>query len=170
MFKLFILFAILPIIEIAILINVGELIGGWYTVAIVILTAFAGAHLVRQQGLSTLMQAQQKMQAGTMPGQEMAEGLLLVIAGVLLVTPGFVTDGIGFLLSLPMTRPLIAKGLVKHLSLRVVSPSFDGNFAQHHHQRSNSTDQSGDIFEGEFERKDKPPVNPALKDDLRKPK
>jgi len=168
LFKLFILFAILPIVEIAILINVGEQIGGWYTVAIVILTAFAGAHLVRQQGLSTLMQAQKKMQAGTMPGQEVAEGLLLVIAGVLLVTPGFITDGIGFLLSLPMTRPLIAKGLVKHLALRVVTPSFDGNFSQHQ-QKPHSNDQSEDIIEGEFERKDKPPVNPALKDDLRKP-
>jgi UPF0716 protein FxsA len=168
LFKLFLLFAILPIVEIAILINVGEQIGGWYTVAIVILTAFAGAHLVRQQGLSTLMQAQQKMQTGTMPGQEMAEGLLLVIAGVLLVTPGFVTDGIGFLLSLPMTRPLIAKGLVKHLSIKMVNPSFNGNFAQHQ-QQPHSTGQSEDIIEGEFERKDKPPVNPALKDDLRKP-
>ena len=167
MFKLFLLFAILPIVEIAILINVGEQIGGWYTVAIVIVTAFAGAHLVRQQGLSTLMQAQQKMQAGAMPGQEMAEGLLLVIAGVLLVTPGFVTDGIGFLLSLPMTRPLIAKGLVKHLSLKVVNPSFNGNFAQHH-QQPHSTGRSDEIIEGEFEHKDKP-ANTALKDDLRKP-
>ena len=168
LFKLFLLFAILPIVEIAILINVGEHIGGWYTVAIVILTAFAGAHLVKQQGLNTLMQAQQKMQSGVMPGQEMAEGLLLVIAGVLLVTPGFITDGIGFLLSLPMTRPLIAKGLVKHLSLRVVSSSFDGNFT-HHQQPSHSTDQSDDIIEGEFERKDKPAAKPALKDDLTKP-
>lgn len=169
MFKLFLLFAILPIVEIAILINVGEQIGGWYTVAIVIITAFAGAHLVRQQGLSTLMQAQQKMQAGTMPGQEMAEGLLLVIAGVLLVTPGFITDGIGFLLSLPMTRPLIAKGLVKNLSLSAINPSFNGNFTQHH-QQPHSTDQSEDIIEGEFECKKNPSINPALKDDLKKPK
>jgi len=113
------------------------------------------------------MQAQQKMQAGTMPGQEMAEGLLLVIAGVLLVTPGFITDGIGFLLSLPMTRPLIAKGLLKNLSVRVVNQSFDANFTQY--QQPHSTAQSDDIIEGEFERKDKPSSNPALKDDLRKP-
>ncbi len=169
LYKLFLLFAILPIVEIAILINVGEQIGGWYTVAIVILTAFAGAHLVRQQGLSTLMQAQQKMQAGTMPGQEMAEGLLLVIAGVLLVTPGFITDGIGFLLSLPATRPLIAKGLVKRLSIRMVNASFNGDFSQHHQQQPHSTDQSEDIIEGEFEHKEKPPAKPALKDDLKKP-
>lgn len=163
MFKLFLLFAILPIVEIAILINVGEQIGGWYTVAIVIITAFVGARLVRQQGLSTLMQAQQKMQAGTMPGQEMAEGLLLVVAGVLLVTPGFITDGIGFLLSLPMTRPLIAKSLMKHMPVKIVTPSFHGDFSQH--QQAHSSKQSGDIIEGEFERKD----SPALKDDLTKP-
>ena len=166
MFKLFLLFAILPIVEIAILINVGEQIGGWYTVAIVILTAFAGAHLVRQQGLSTLMHAQQKMQAGTMPELEMAEGLLLVIAGVLLVTPGFITDGIGFLLSLPMTRPIIAKGLLKHLALRMVNTSFNGGFSQH---SFHSRDQSEDIIEGEFERKNQPEKNPSLKDDIRKP-
>jgi UPF0716 protein FxsA len=154
LFKLFLLFAVLPIIEIAILINVGEQIGGWYTVAIVILTAFAGAHLVRQQGLSTLMQAQQKMQAGTMPGQEMAEGLLLVIAGVLLVTPGFITDGIGFLLSLPMTRPVIAKGLLKQMTVKMVNPSFHDGFAQQNFHQQNSSAQSDDIIEGEFSRTD----------------
>lgn len=167
MFKLFLLFAILPIIEIAILINVGEQIGGWYTVAIVILTAFAGAHLVRQQGLSTLMQAQQKMRAGSLPGQEMAEGLLLVIAGVLLVTPGFITDGIGFLLSLPMTRPIIAKGLVARMSVKMVNPSFNANFTRHQQNRPDTVDQSNDIIEGEFEHKDKS-VKPGLEDDKSK--
>ena len=167
LFKLFLLFAILPIVEIAILINVGEQIGGWYTIAIVILTAFAGARLVRQQGLSTLMQAQQKMQTGAMPGQEMAEGLLLVIAGVLLVTPGFITDGIGFLLSLPMTRPLIAKSLLKNIPINVATPSFHSDFTSQ--QQPHSTNRSDDIIEGEFERKDPPADNPALKDDLKKP-
>ena len=164
--KLFLLFAILPIVEIAILINVGEQIGGWYTVAIVILTAFFGARLVRQQGLSTLSQAQHKMQTGTMPEQEMAEGLLLVIAGVLLVTPGFVTDGIGFLLSLPMTRPLIAKSLLKNLSVKMVNPSFQGNF---HHQQQQTHSQSEDIIEGEFERIDKTSTTFKLDDDIKKP-
>lgn len=159
MAKLFLLFAILPIVEIAILINVGEQIGGWYTVAIVILTAFLGARLVRQQGLQTLTQAQKKMQSGVAPGLEMAEGLLLVIAGVLLVTPGFITDGIGFLLSLPMTRPVIAKNLLKHLSTRVTTQSFQGNFQQQHYQQYSSSQQSEDIIEGEFEHKDKQPTH-----------
>ena len=165
MAKLFLLFAILPIAEIAILINVGEQIGGWYTVAIVILTAFVGARLVRQQGLSTLSHAQQKMQAGVMPGQEMAEGLLLVIAGVLLVTPGFITDTLGFLLTLPMTRPIIAKVLLKQLTVNMVNTSFQGSFQQ----GSQTQEQSEDIIEGEFERKDGSSSKPRLENDSNKP-
>lgn len=159
--KLFLLFAILPIVEITVLINIGEQIGGWNTVAIVIITAMTGAYLVRQQGLSTLVHAQQKMQTGNIPGQELAEGLLLVIAGVLLVTPGFITDGLGFLLCLPMTRPVIAKSLLKQLSVQVVSQSQsqDGQF--YSQQRPSNND---DIIEGEFEHKDD-----DVKDGLRKP-
>ena len=150
--KLFLLFVALPIIEIAVLVNVGEMIGGWNTIAIVIFTAFAGAYLVRQQGLSTLTQAQQKMQTGQMPGQELAEGLLLVIAGVLLVTPGFVTDGLGFLFCLPMTRPVIAKLLVKNFPVNVVTnpqqPFQQSQPFDHTHRNQ------GNVFEGEFEAKD----------------
>ncbi len=164
MAKLFILFAVLPIIEIALLIEVGEQIGGWYTIAIVILTAFFGARLVRQEGLSTLTTAQQKMQSGQIPGQEMAEGLLLVIAGVLLVTPGFVTDALGFLLSLPITRPIIAKGLQAKMT---VNTSFNGHtqFHQQYQQpfetQQQSRQQDGEIIEGEFVDKDNEP-NPKL--------
>lgn len=161
--KLFILFAILPIIEIAILINVGEVIGGWNTVLLVILSAFIGAYLVRQQGFSTLMQAQTKMQSGAMPGQEMAEGLLLVIAGVLLVTPGFVTDIMGFLLCLPVTRPIIAKKLLKHLAVKVVTTQQGGFHQQYSNQQT--PDQNSDVIEGEFEDKSE---NPSGKND--KPK
>lgn len=157
--KLFLLFAIMPIIEIALLINVGEMIGGWNTVGIVIITAFVGAYLVRKEGLSTLVTAQQKMQQGAMPGQEMAEGLLLVVAGVLLVTPGFVTDGIGFLLSMPLTRPLIAKALMKQMTVKMVAGQQQGQFYQqgHFHQHAQWTrppHQDGDIIEGEYESRD----------------
>ncbi len=169
MVKLFLLFALLPIIEIAILINVSDQIGGWLTVAIVILTAFVGAKLVKQQGLSTLMQAQQKMQSGVMPGQEMAEGLLLVIAGVLLVTPGFITDGLGFLLCLPVSRPVIAKSLLKHLSVNVVNSSFQGNASRAYYQQSTSQSDSEDIIEGEFERKDQHNRKHAIEDERSKP-
>ncbi|MDU0353491.1 FxsA family protein [Paraglaciecola aquimarina] len=170
MAKLFILFVILPILEIALLINVSDQIGGWYTLAIVVLTAFFGARLVRQEGLSTLATAQQKMQTGKMPGQEMAEGLLLVIAGVLLVTPGFITDGLGFLLSLPMTRPVIAKNILKHMTVSMVNQnqSYQTDFNQQ--TRSNfdfqhkSGERTGETIEGEFEDKDE-----NVKPTLRKP-
>lgn len=153
--KLFILFAILPIVEIALLVNVGEQIGGWNTVAIVIVTAIVGAYLVRQQGLATLMQAQQKMQTGALPGQEMAEGLLLVIAGVLLVTPGFITDALGFLFCLPFTRPFIARGLLKQFAVQVVSNQSQQGFYTHAEWQSKPQNDEDDIIEGEFERADK---------------
>ncbi|WP_339770576.1 FxsA family protein [uncultured Paraglaciecola sp.] len=149
--KLFLLFVLIPIVEISLLISVGEQIGGWNTVAIVIATALIGSYIVRQQGLTTLINAQQKMQHGEIPGQEVAEGLLLVIAGVMLVTPGFVTDFIGFLFCLPMTRPLIAKGLLSKLQMQVVSQAQGGFNAQ---QGSANRSANDDIIEGEFERKD----------------
>ncbi|MFQ3237174.1 MAG: UPF0716 protein FxsA [Paraglaciecola sp.] len=154
--KLFFLFALLPIIEISLLITVGEQIGGWNTVAIVIVTALVGSYLVRQQGLSTLMQAQQKMQQGAIPGQEMAEGLLLVVAGVMLVTPGFITDALGFLFCLPMTRPLIAKALLAKLSVNIVSQAQPSAFHQGAQAdfRHKSKASNDDVIEGEFERKD----------------
>ncbi|MDP5032605.1 MAG: FxsA family protein [Paraglaciecola sp.] len=163
--KLFLLFAILPILEITLLIHVGEIIGGWNTVAIVIITAFLGAHLVRQQGLHTLMTAQQKMQGGTLPGQEMAEGLLLVIAGVMLVTPGFITDIFGIVLCLPLTRPLIAKAMLTRLVVRVVqNGSAQTNYSHSQTEYTSRSSNGGDIIEGEYETKDE-----SIKQGLRKP-
>lgn len=152
--KLFLLFAVMPIVEIALLVNVGEQIGGWNTVAIVIATAIAGAHLVRREGLQTLFQAQTKMQSGQLPGQQMAEGLLLVVAGVLLVTPGFITDILGFLFALPVTRPLIAKAVMKQFSVKVQTSAQQQSHFYYSSQQHQQPNQHGDVFEGEFERKD----------------
>lgn len=158
--RLFLLFAVLPIVEIALLINVGDRIGGWNTVGLVILTAFVGAYFVRQEGLSTLSQAQRKLQTGGVPGQEMAEGILLIIAGVLLVTPGFITDFIGFLFSLPISRPAIASYLLKHLSVNMVATGGQSGFYQQQ-QWSNQQNpfQQGNVFDGEFESKADAPLN-----------
>lgn len=95
---LFLLFAILPIVEIALLVHVGDIIGGWNTVGLVILSAFIGAYFVKREGINTLQTAQAKMQRNEMPGNELVEGLMLVVAGILLVTPGFITDIFGFYL------------------------------------------------------------------------
>tara|TARA_A200000159_G_scaffold89755_3_gene83255 strand:- start:48019 stop:48576 length:558 start_codon:yes stop_codon:yes gene_type:complete len=119
---LFILFAVLPILEIALLVNVGSIIGGWNTIGIVILTAFIGSYFVKREGISTLQTAQAKMQRNEMPGKELVEGLMLVVAGVLLVTPGFITDILGFMFVLPGTRHLLAAQVSKHMKMRVVMP------------------------------------------------
>ena len=89
---LFLLFIVMPIAEIAVLIQVGGAIGGWTTIGIVILTAVIGTAMLRQQGLATLNKAQMRAQQGEMPAQQLLEGLLLLIGGVLLLTPGFITD------------------------------------------------------------------------------
>lgn len=144
---LFLLFAVMPIVEIALLIQVGGVIGGWNTVAVVIVTAFIGAYLVRREGLSTLQTAQQKMNQGQMPGEELAQGLLLLVAGVLLVTPGFVTDFIGLLFTVPVTRKLIGKALLlKFMQSKHATEQF--SHTQHYQARNDS--QDGDIIEGEY--------------------
>ena len=95
-----------------ILIQVGGLIGVIPTIALVLLTAVIGVHLLKQQGLSTLLRANEKMQQGAMPAQEMAEGLLLAMGGALLLTPGFFTDCIGFACLLPLTRQALVKKII----------------------------------------------------------
>jgi len=114
---LFLLFIIIPIIEITVLIQVGQAIGAWYTVGLVLLSAFIGVNMLRHQGLSTLMRAQQRMDQGEVPGQEMAEGILLAVGGVLLVTPGFVTDVIGFSCLIPGVRRALIKPLMSRFTV-----------------------------------------------------
>lgn len=145
---LFLLFALLPILEIALLIQVGGVIGGWNTIALVLLTAFVGAFFVRREGFHTLQKAQQKMQHNEIPGREMLEGLMLVIAGVLLVTPGFITDFLGLSLVLPPSRKWIASQVARHMTMKVVTS------ASYRQQTQSAQDfrrsQQGDVLEGEY--------------------
>lgn len=110
---LFLLFVIMPIAEIAVLLKVGGAIGGWTTIGIVILTAIIGTAMLRQQGMATLNKAQQRAQKGEMPAQQLLEGLLLLIGGVLLLTPGFITDFFGFCTLIPISREFLAKKLAE---------------------------------------------------------
>ena len=156
---LFLLFAIIPIAEIALLINVSGEIGGWNTVALVIITAAAGAFLVKREGLATLHAAQAKMQQQQVPAKELMEGACLLVAGVLLVTPGFMTDIVGFLLVIPPTRKLIAAGAAKRFSANIVSQQNQSHFyAQQQHQNRTYQDD-GNTFEGEFRNHDNAPID-----------
>ena len=98
------LFILMPIIEIAVLLRVGAAIGWLSALAVVILTAIIGTLMLRQQGLTTLSRAQQRLAGGEMPAEQLLEGIFLMFGGALLLTPGFVTDAVGFLCLVPVSR------------------------------------------------------------------
>ncbi len=106
------IFILVPIVEIYFLIKVGDVIGALPTVLLVVFTAFLGVFLLRWQGLSTLYRVQTSLAQGELPAGAMVEGLLLLVAGALLLTPGFVTDTIGFTLLVPPLRQRLAAWLI----------------------------------------------------------
>lgn len=149
----------MPIAEIAVLINIGEIIGGWNTVLLVILSAMLGAFLVKREGIATLAQAQFKMQKGELPAKELGSGLLLLVAGVLLVTPGFITDIFGLLLTLPFTRNRIGEVLFTalngkvHMSGNMGAGGFGAGGFGHGDSNQSAFGQDDDIIDGEYQDK-----------------
>ena len=119
--KLFLAFTIIPIIEIYLLIEIGSMFGALTAVALVILTGFLGAFLARMQGLQTLYRIQESLREGRMPSGELLDALLIGIAGLVLLTPGFLTDSAGFLLLTPATRNAIKNWLRRQIELRYMS-------------------------------------------------
>ena len=113
--RLFLLLVAVPIIEIALFIEIGGWIGTWPTIGIVILTALIGSMMLRQQGTSALRDINGRLAAGENPGQMLAEGAMILVAGVLLLTPGFFTDAMGFALLVPPFR----KALWVYLAPRI---------------------------------------------------
>lgn len=121
---LFSLFIILPVLEMWVLIEVGSVIGALPTVALVLLTAVIGAALLKQQGLSTLTRAQARLDSGQVPASEILEGLMLAVGGALLLTPGFITDVIGFCCLLPFTRKAMAAQVLRSGVVQVGGAGF----------------------------------------------
>ena len=119
--KLFLAFTIIPIIEIFLLIEIGSMFGALTAVTLVILTGFLGAFLARMQGLQTLYRIQESLREGRMPSGELLDALLIIIAGLVLLTPGFLTDSAGFLLLIPATRNSIKYWLRRQIELRYMS-------------------------------------------------
>ena len=137
MFRIFlILFITIPLVEIAILIKIGKIIGAGYTIALVIGTAFLGVSLLRIQGISTLAKVQSNVNRGQLPATELIEGLILLISGVLLLTPGFFTDILGFLMLVPMLRQKLAE-------------TFFVNFMKNRINIRQTQTRTGNIIEGE---------------------
>jgi UPF0716 protein FxsA len=154
MFRLlFVLFLIVPLVEIYFLIQVGQVIGAGWTVFLVVATAVIGAFLLRLQGFQTLHRAQTSMAQGQLPATEMLEGLCLLISGALLLTPGFVTDTLGFLLLTPPVRQALIKQMLKNSSVIFRGRSSAGFYQQRSYR---SSSQDNDIIEGEVVDEDDP--------------
>jgi len=131
-----ILFLLVPIIEIALLIQVGGVIGLGWTIFLVVLTAVIGVSLLKHQGLSTLNRAQLKLEHNELPAREILEGMGLVVAGALLLTPGFFTDAVGFVLLFPPTRIWLVSAIASRL-VATASVSVHGH-TTHRQQHDNN--------------------------------
>jgi len=114
------LFIVVPAVEIALLIEVGDRIGGWNTLLVIIATGVLGAALARNEGLIVLERIRRVLEQGRMPQNEIVDGLLILVAGVMLLPPGFVTDALGLLILLPVTRPLFRRFVLKRLEERII--------------------------------------------------
>lgn len=114
------LFMLIPIVEMWILIEVGGWIGALPTIGLVVLTATIGLSLLKQQGLSTLMRARRKMDEGAIPASELVSGVMIAVGGALLLTPGFVTDALGFALLIPQTRKWLLFKLIDRYRDKIV--------------------------------------------------
>jgi UPF0716 protein FxsA len=173
------LFILVPIVEIGLFVQVGGFFGLWPTLAFVLVTAVVGASLVRSEGIATLMSVQSRLQQGEIPAQQIVEGVMLAVAGVLLLTPGFMTDALGMIVLLPAPRAMLAKQLMSRVKVNGMGSGFSAGFGggqgfdnqspfgqqgpfdgadpfeQKRSQETRNTDnRDGDVFDGEFERKD----------------
>ena len=162
MHLLFLGFLIIPIVELLLLIKVGQFIGVVPTVMLVLMTAILGVSVLKKQGLSTFNRANLKMRSGQMPVAEVGEGLMLAFAGALLLTPGFVTDTCGFLLLVPGIRRWIADRWLKALVLKAQG---DASYSQAEYRSESfryppNSVREGDIIEGEYQ--EEPKENPRL--------
>ena len=114
--KLFLAFTLIPVAEIYLLITIGGYIGAMNTVLLVIITGFSGAYLARLQGMQTMFRVRESLQAGVMPSGDLVDAVLIFMAGVVLLTPGFITDIAGILMLFPPTRNYLKKLAMKKLN------------------------------------------------------
>ncbi len=124
------------LLEVLVLAKVAGLIGWPITIVATVATALLGSYLFRSQGLETWVRLNQKMQQGEMPGQEMVEGTMLLLGGALLITPGFITDAVGFALLLPTSRRLMARKVIDKGTLQSFTSVQGGGFTYTHYTRS----------------------------------
>ena len=146
---LFLIFVVIPLAEIAVFIAIGELIGILPTIAIVIVTAFIGTILLRMQGVSVLQRAQLALHEGRIPVDSVVDGVCLLVAGAFLLTPGIITDSIGFLLFIPQFRHWLAQIIFRQIVKlgKVKFSKFDYNFQEQENPGWGQNEESGPIID-----------------------
>ena len=117
---LFLVFVVMPIVEIVVLIQVGQVIGPWWTILLLVLDSVVGAWLIKREGRRAWRALRERVESGRMPARELADGVLVVLGGALMLSPGFVTDALGILLILPVTRPLFRSLLLSYAGRQAV--------------------------------------------------
>src|SRR3954452_1564115 len=150
---LFLIFILVPIVELAVLIQIGQLIGVWWTIALLIADAVLGTVLVRSQGRAAWRRFVTAVNAGRIPHREVLDGALVIFGGALLMTPGFVTDVFGALFLFPPTRAVLRRLLVRRATLRVMGGMVPGSTARANGRRA---DVEGTAVDGKPDRLDPP--------------
>ena len=140
---LLLLFIVMPIVEMWLLITVGAEIGALYTICLVLLTAVIGAQLLRQQGVATLWRGRRKLEEGQLPAQEIVEGIILAVSGALLLTPGFITDVVGFAGLFAPSRAFLGQLLLSRLLF------INRHSHQHRSGDEKGSSGSGTVIDGE---------------------
>ncbi len=154
--RLLLIFTIVPIVELALLIEIGSYIGILPTVFLVAITGIVGVTLARNQGLIVVTKIRNKLASGEIPTSDLIEGLLILVGGVTLLTPGVLTDITGFLLIIPFTRPLFAK-LASNIFKKYVDQNqfkTTGDFTFHNNYSDKNERNQKDYVDIEYEEED----------------
>jgi UPF0716 protein FxsA len=125
---LVLLFLVMPLAELFVIIQVGQLIGVWWTILLLIADSVIGAWIVRREGARAWTALQNALTAGKMPSTEIADGALILLGGAMMLTPGFVTDILGVVLMLPLTRPFFRRILATVVQKRLVTATMPSTF------------------------------------------
>lgn len=140
------LLIIMPVLEISVFIMIGGQIGVLNTILIILFTAILGSFLLRRQGLGLLAKIQHKMAEGQVPGRDLTHGVMILVAGILLLTPGFVTDTIGFSLFVPQIRDIIAGFLKSRINVQTMGSMGGGMGAQNRYREDGVVDLDEDDY------------------------
>ncbi len=146
---IFPIFVVVTLAEIYVLVSVGGAIGAWSTILLVIITALIGSTLLKQQGWSIMAKAQQSIAEGRTPALEMLEGVVILVSGVLLLTPGFITDGLGLLGLMPWSRRYFINHFLEKNAERVFSQR-NSVFINRTKSSESKTANKDEPIEGEF--------------------